>query len=97
MDGVLFVLHGERFPLSSGERATLDGFMNAEGLALLRVRGAMKSASDVGAEIVLTDDYERLALFESLEAAAPDERHFTEGLQRFLEAARVPITRAVRS
>ena len=92
MEGVVFVLHGERYPLSSGEKATLDSFMNVSGLAVMRVRGKLRKADD-GAEIEITDDAERFVLAESLEAASGDEPHFTEGLQRLLEAARVPITR----
>jgi hypothetical protein len=94
MEGLVFVLRGERYPLSSGERAALYSFTNADrGESLLRLRGKMIEAGDVGAEIEIRDDGERYALLESLVAAAPDERYFTEGLQRLLEAARVPITR----
>jgi hypothetical protein len=93
MDGVVFVLHGDRVPLTSGERATLFGFTNETNEGLLHLRSAMRQAGDVGAEIVFKGDGERYALLMALDAAALDKRHFTPGLQRLHKAARVPITR----
>jgi hypothetical protein len=93
MDGVVFVLHGERYPLTSGESATLDVFMKVPNLTLMRLRGKMKEAGDVGAEIVITDNEERGALRDSLVAASGDTRHFTDGLQRLRDGSREPFTR----
>jgi hypothetical protein len=36
---VVFVLHGERYPLTSGESSTLDMFMSVPNLTLKRLRG----------------------------------------------------------
>ena len=93
MDGVVFVLHGERYPLSSGECATLDGYMRVPNLTLKRLRGKMKEAGESGAEIVITDNEERGALRDSLDVASSDRRHFTEGMQRIRHAAREPFAR----
>jgi hypothetical protein len=65
VDGVVFVLHGERFLLSSRERATLLRF-TLDG-ALGRVRSKMRQAGDLGAEIVITDNDERVDILDSLE------------------------------
>ena len=92
VDGVVFVLRGERYPLSSGECATLDGYMRVPNLTLQRLRGK-KEAGDSGAEILITDNEERGALRDSLDVASSDRRHLTEGMQRIREAAREPFTR----
>ena len=94
MDGVVFVLHGERYPLTSGESATLDTFMRVPNLTLRRLRGKMKEAGD--ADIVITDNEERGALRDSLDLALGDRRHFTDGLQRLREAAREPFARPAK-
>jgi hypothetical protein len=91
MDGVVFVLHGERYPLTGGESATLDMFMRVPNLTLRRLRGKMKEAGDVGTDIVITDNEERGALRDSLDLAFGDRRHFTEGMQRLRQAAREPF------
>src|SRR5262245_20544170 len=96
MDGVVFVLHGERYPLTSGESAALETFMRVPNLTLRRLRGKMKAARDVGAEIVITDNEERGALRDSLDLALGDRRHFTDGLQRLREAAREPFARPAK-
>jgi len=93
MDGVVFVLHGERYPLSSGEIATLDAFMKVPNLTLKRLRGKLKEAGDVGADIAITDNEERGALYDSLNVASGDRRHFTEGMQRLRRGAREPFAR----
>jgi hypothetical protein len=91
MDGVVFVLHGERYPLTGGESATLDMFMRVPNLTLRRLRGKMKEAGDAGTDIVITDNEERGALRDSLDLAFGDRRHFTEGMQRLRHAAREPF------
>jgi hypothetical protein len=96
MDGVVFVLHGERYPLTSGESATLDTFMRVPNLTLRRLRGKMKEAGDAGTDIVITDNEERGALRDSLDLALGDRRHFTDGLQRLREAAREPFARPAK-
>jgi hypothetical protein len=96
VDGVVFVLHGERYPLTSGESATLDTFMRVPNLTLRRLRGNMKEAGDDGAEIVITDNEERGALRDSLDLALGDRRHFTDGLQRLRAAAREPFARPAK-
>ena len=96
MDGVVFVLHGERYPLTGGESATLDTFMRVPNLTLRRLRGKMKEAGEVGTDIVITDNEERGALRDSLDLAAGDRRHFTEGMQRLRRAAREPFVRPVK-
>ena len=93
MDGVVFVLNGERYPLSSGESAFLDGFMRVPNLTLMRLRGKMKDAADDGKEIVITDNEERGALRDSLGVASADRRQFTEGMERLRDATREPFTR----
>jgi hypothetical protein len=95
MDGVVFVLNGERYPVSSGEIATLDGFMRVPNLTLMRLRRKMKEARD-GTEIVITDNEERGVLRDSLDVASGDRKHFTAGMQRLREAAREPFTRQQR-
>jgi len=92
MDGVVFVLNGERYPLSSGESATLDGYMRVPNLTLRRLRGRMKDAGDVGAEIEITDNEERGALRDSLGVASADRRHFTEGMERLHKAVLKPFS-----
>jgi hypothetical protein len=96
MDGVVFVLHGERYPLTGGESATLDTFMRVPNLTLRRLRSKMKEAGDVGTDIVITDNEERGALRDSLDLALGDRRHFTDGLQRLREAAREPFARPAK-
>jgi len=96
MDGIVFVLQGERYPLTSSESATLDTFMRVPNLTLRRLRGKMKEARDVGTDIVITDNEERGALRDSLDLALGDRRHFTNGLQRLREAAREPFARPAK-
>jgi hypothetical protein len=93
MEGIMFVLNGERYPLSAGESAFLDGFMRVPNLTLMRLRGKMKDAGNGGGEIVITDNEERGALRDSLDVAAGDRSHFTEGMQRLREAVREPLGR----
>ena len=93
MDGVVFVLNGERYPLSSGETTFLDGFMRVPNVTLKRLRDKMKEAGDGGAEIVITNDEERGALRDSLGLASVDKSHFTESMQRLREATREPFRR----
>jgi hypothetical protein len=90
---VVFVLHGERYPLTSGETSTLDMFMRVPNVTLRRLRRKMKEAGEVGAEIVITDNEERGALRDSLDIASADTRHFTEGMQQLRRAAREPFVR----
>jgi len=92
MDGVVFVVNGQRYPLSSAESAFLDGFMRVPNLTLMRLRGKMKEAGGDGAEIAITDNEERGALRDSLGVASADRRHFTEGMQRLSDATRQPFT-----
>ena len=93
---VVFVLHGERYPLTSGEISTLDMFMRVPNLTLRRLRGKMKEAGEAGTDIVVTDNEERGALRDSLDLAAGDRRHFTEGMQRLRGAAREPFVRPAK-
>jgi len=93
MDGVVFVLEGERYPLTSGESETLDSFMKVPNLTLMRLRGKLKEAGDVGAEVLIVDNQERGALRDSLVAASGDTRHFTDGLRRLRDASREPFAR----
>jgi len=86
-NSVVFVVHGERYPLGSGEASTLDGFLNVDGLATLRVRGKLRQATERD-EIEITDDDERSALMQALEAGSHDIHHFTDGLAALLDAAR---------
>ena len=90
---VVFVLHGERYPLTSGETSTLDMFMRVPNVTLRRLRDKMKEAGEVGTDIVITDNEERGALRDSLDLAAGDRPHFTEGMQRLRRAAREPFVR----
>ena len=90
---VVFVLHGEPYPLTSGETSTLELFMRVPNVTLRRLRGKMKEAGEVGTDIVITDNEERGALRDSLDLASGDRRHFTEGLQRLRRAAREPFVR----
>jgi hypothetical protein len=96
MDGVVFVLHGERYPLTGGESATLDVFMRVPNVTLRRLRGKMKEAGDVGTDVVITDNEERGALRDSLDLASGDKQRFTGGLQRLREAAREPFARPAK-
>jgi hypothetical protein len=91
MRAVVFVLHGERYPLGSSEASTLDSFLNVAGLATMRVRGKLRHVTERD-EIEITDDDERIALLQALEAALGDVYRFTDGLPMLLEAARKPIT-----
>ena len=93
MDGVVFVLNGERYPLSSAEATFLDGFMRVPNVTLKRLRGKMNEAGEVGAEIAITNDEERGALRDSLGVASVDRSRFTEGMQRLREATREPFPR----
>jgi hypothetical protein len=93
---VVFVLHGERYPLTSGETSTLDTFMRVPNLTLRRLRDKMKEARDAGTSIVITDNEERGALRDSLDLAFGDRRHFTEGMQRLRHAAREPFARSAK-
>ena|SRR5438046_7263279 len=93
---VVFVLHGERYPLTSGESSTLDTFMRVPNLTLKRLRGKMKEARDVGTDIVITDNEERGVLRDSLDLAFGDRRHFTEGMQRLRQASREPFARPAK-
>jgi len=92
VDAVVLVLHGERYPLDGGEASTLDSFLNVSGLATMQVRGKLRQATERD-EIEITDDTERVALMDVLEAASNDVRHFTDGLPMLLDAARRPIIR----
>jgi len=89
--GVVFVLQGERYPLTSGESATLDGFMGVPNVTLKRIRRKMEEAGDAGGDVVIADNQERGALSDTLMSASGDTRHFTEGLQRLRDAARRPF------
>src|SRR5689334_3309555 len=93
---VVFVLHGERYPLTSDETSTLDMFMRVPNVTLRRLRGKMKEAGEVGTDIVITDNEERGALRDSLDLAAGDRPHFTEGMQRLRRAAREPFVRPAK-
>ena len=93
---VVFVLHGERYPLTTGETSTLEMFMRVPNVTLRRLRGKMKEAGEVGTEIVITDNEERGALRDSLDLAAGDRREFTEGMQRLRRAAREPFVRPAK-
>jgi len=86
---VVIVLHGQRFPLGSGEAATLDSFLNVPGLTVARLRGRLRGGGE-GDIITITDDAERDALQAALEAASQDQRYFTGALPALLEAARKP-------
>src|SRR5262245_5908086 len=96
MDAVVFVLHGELYPLPRGESATLDTSMRMPNLTLRRLCGKMKEARDDGTDIVITDNEERGALRDSLDLALGDRRHFSDGLQRLREAAREPFARPAK-
>jgi hypothetical protein len=96
MDGVVFVLHGERYPLSGGESATLDVFMRVPNVTLRRLRRKMHEAGAVGTDVVITSNEERGALRDSLDLALGDRRHFTEGLQRLRQAVREPFARPAK-
>ena len=96
MDGVVFVLQGERYPLTSGESATLDLFMRVPNLTLRRLRDKMKEAGDGGTDIVIANNEERGALRDSLDLALGDRRHFTDGMQRLRAAAREPFAPAAK-
>src|SRR4051812_23139120 len=96
MDGVVFELKGERYPLTSGESATLDVFMRVPNVTLRRLRKKMKEAGDAGEDIVITDNEERGALRDSLDLAFGDRRHFTEGMERLRQAAREPFARPAK-
>ena len=96
MDGVVFVVHGERYPLTSGESATLDTFMRVPNLTLRRLRVKMNEAGEAGTDIVITDNEERGALRDSLDLAAGDRQHFTAGMQRLRQAAREPFIRPAK-
>jgi hypothetical protein len=92
MDGVVFVVNGERYPLSSNESTFLEGFMRVPNLTLMRLRRRMKEAGDGGAEIVIADNEERGVLRDSLGVASADRRHFTVAMQRLRDATREPLT-----
>src|SRR3954464_3032802 len=96
MDGVVFVLQGERYPLTSGESPPLDLFMGVPNLTLRRLRDKMKEAGDVGTDIVIANNEERGALRDSLDLALGDRQHFTDGLQRLREAVREPFARPAK-
>src|SRR3954449_216862 len=96
MDGVVFELKGGRYPLTSGESATLDVFMRVPNVTLRRLRKKMKEAGDAGEDIVITDNEERGALRDSLDLALGDRQHFTDGLQRLREAVRQPFARPAK-
>jgi hypothetical protein len=93
---VVFVLDGERYPLTSGETSTLDSFMRVPNLTLRRLRGKLKEACDAGTDIVIADNEERGALRDSLDLAFGDRRHFTDGMQRLRQAAREPFARSAK-
>src|SRR5690242_6063589 len=93
MDGVVFVLHGQRYPLTSGESATLDVFMRVPNVTLRRLRGKMKEAGDLGTDVVITNNEERGALRDSLDLASGDRPHCTAGLKRLRPATREPFAR----
>lgn len=93
---VVFVLRGERYPLTSDETSVLDTFMRAPNVTLRRLRERMREAADGGTDIVITDNEERGALRDSLDLALGDRRHFTEGMQQLRQASREPFARPAR-